>query len=305
MKTKVVSLSEAIRRYVSDGQSLVLGTGLEGFVPFAAGYEIIRQGKRNLCLVGPISDILFDLLIGAGCVSKVVAAWVGNVSAGLGYNFRRAVEESTPHPLEVENHSNFTIALGLHAAALGIPFIPARTGLGTDLQRQNPHLQEMSCPYTGERLVAVRAITPDVAIVHVQRADGEGNCHLWGNLGVTLDAVRASRTVIVTTEEIVSSDVILSDPNRTLIPGIFVTAIALAPWGAHPSPVVGYYNRDHEFFHDYHEQTRTREQFLDWLREWVLQPADHEAYLRKLGTQRLNGLRPKRTAPSVPVSFGY
>jgi glutaconate CoA-transferase subunit A len=163
----------------------------------------------------------------------------------------------------------------------------------------------MSCPYTGEGLVAVRAITPDVAIVHVQRADREGNCHLWGNLGVTLDAVRASRTVIVTTEEIVSSDMILSDPKRTLILGIFVSAVAVVAWGAHPSPLVGHYNRDHQFFHDYHGQTRTREQFLVWLREWVLQPADHQASLRKLGEQRLNGLRPKRTVLSVPVSFGH
>lgn len=305
MKTKVMSLAEAITRYVPDGSSIVLGTGLEGFIPFGAGYEMVRRGKRHLCLIGPISDILFDLLIGAGCVRKVVAAWVGNVSAGLGYNFRRAVEESNPHPLEVEDHSNFTIALGLHAGALGIPFIPARTALGTDLQRRNPHLQEMTCPYTGERLVAVRAIRPDVAIVHVQRADGEGNCHLWGNLGITLDAVRASRTVIVTTEEIVSSDVIRSDPNRTVIPGIFVSAVVALPWGAHPSPVVGYYNRDHSFFHQYHNHTKTREQFLGWLDEWVIQVENHEGYLKKLGESRLSGLRPRRTAPSVAADFGY
>lgn len=305
MKTKVLSLDEAIARYVTDGCSIVLATGLEGFIPFGAGYEIIRQGKRNLCLIGPISDILFDILIGAGCVTKVVAAWVGNVSAGLGHNFRRAVEANIPHPLEVEDHSNFTVALGLHAGALGIPFMPARTTLGTDLQRRNPHLQEMTCPYTGERLVAVRAIRPDVAIVHVQRADGEGNCHLWGNLGITLDAVRASRTVIITAEEIVSSDVILSDPNRTLIPGIFVSAVVALPWGAHPSPVVGYYNRDHNFFHHYHEQTRRRENFLSWLNEWVVQVKNHEGYLKKLGEARLNSLRPQRAAPSVPADFGY
>jgi glutaconate CoA-transferase subunit A len=300
-----MALGEAIDRYLADGMSVVMGTGLEGFIPFAAGHEIIRQGKRDLTLIGPISDILFDQLIGAGCVRKVIAAWVGNVSAGSAYNYRRAVEEGIPRPVEVEDHTNFTIALSLHAAALGIPFIPARTALGSDVQRRNANLLETSCPYTGEKLIAVRAIQPDVAIVHVQRADESGNCHLWGNLGVTIDAVRASRAVIVTAEEIVPSDVILSDPNRTVIPGTFVTAVVHEPWGAHPSPVVGFYNRDSDFFHEYHRQTVTREKFLEWLNEWVLGVKNRDAYLEQLGQRRLQSLRPKKSARSVPVEFGY
>lgn len=300
-----MTLTEAIERFVPDGASIVMGTAMEALIPFAAGHEIIRQNKRDLTLIGPISDILFDQLIGAGCVKKVIAAWVGNVSGGSAYNLRRAVEEGTPQPLDMEDHTNFTIALGLHAAALGVPYLPARTALGSDIQRGNDHLRSTTCPYTGDRLIAVRAIEPDVAIVHVQRADEMGNCHLWGNLGVTIDAVRASRRVIVTAEEIVPADVILSDPNRTLIPGFLVTAVVEQPWGAHPSPVVGYYNRDNDYFHEYHRETKTREQFHRWLDHWVLGVRDRGHYLERLGPDRCAALRPRRKAPSAPAEFGY
>lgn len=300
-----MTLSEAIEQYVPDGASIVMGTALEALIPFAAGHEIIRQRKRDLTLIGPISDILFDQLIGAGCVEKVIAAWVGNVSGGSAYNLRRAVEEGMPRPLEMEDHTNFTIALGLHAGALGVPYLPARTALGSDIQRGNDHLRSITCPYTGDRLIAVRAIEPDVAIVHVQRADEAGNCHLWGNLGVTIDAVRASRRVIVTAEEIVPTDVILSDPNRTLIPGFLVTAVVEQPWGAHPSPVVGYYNRDNDYFHEYHRETKTPEQFHRWLQRWVLGVKDRNHYLERLGRDRREALRPRRRAPSAPAEFGH
>jgi len=305
LSPKYMSLSEAIARYVADGMSVAMGTGMEAAIPFAAAHEIIRQQKRELTLIGPISDILFDQLIGAGCVRKVIAAWVGNVSEGSAYNLRRAVEDGVPHPLEVEDHTNFTIALSLHAGALGVPYLPARTALGSDLQQLNPQLRAIMCPYTGQRLVAVRAIEPDVAIVHVQRADESGNCHLWGNLGVTVDAVRASRAVIVTAEEIVPSDLILSDPNRTLIPGFLVAAVVKQPWGAHPSPVVGYYNRDNAYFREYHQHTKTRQGFLEWLQQWVLDVRDREQYLHRLGSERVQALRPKQHAFSVPVDFGY
>ncbi len=304
MTSKLMSLSEAIGRYVADGMSLVMGTALEAAIPFAAGHEIIRQKKRDLTVIGPISDILFDQLIGAGCVRRVIAAWVGNVSEGSAYNLRRAVEEGVPHFVDVEDHTNFTIALGLHAAALGVPYLPTRTALGSDVAHGHPGLRPIRCPYTGEPLLAVRTISPDVAIIHVQRADEFGNCHLWGNLGVTLDAVRASRSVIVTAEEIVSADLIRSDPNRTLIPGFLVTAVVGEPWGAHPSPVVGYYHRDHAYFREYHERTRTREGFLAWLKEWVLSVPDRSHYLNRLGPERLRALRIAKSAPSVPADFG-
>jgi len=270
---KLVPLPEAISLHVEDGTSVLMGAGLEALVPFAAGYEIVRQKRRDLTLVSPISDMLFDVLIGSGCARAVVAAWVGNVSAGSGYNFRRAVEEGVPHPLEVTDHSNLTIGLALQAAAVGVPYLPTRSTLGTDLLARNPHLKEIVCPFTEQKLVAVEALAPDVAILPVQQADSEGNAHVRGNLGVIREAARAARKVIVMAEEIVPEEAIRADPNRTLIPGFLVTAVVHQPGGCRPSPCEGYYGRDHEVFHEYHEISRTREGFLRWLEERVLGPA--------------------------------
>ncbi len=185
-------LSDAIVRFVPNGSSIAMGTALEAAIPFAAGHELIRQHRHDLTLIGPISDILFDQLIGAGCVKKVAAAWVGNVSAGLAHNYRRAVEQQIPHPLQVEDYSNFTIALALLAAGLGAPFIPTKSLLGSDIEKNNRNLHVISSPLDGERLVIVPALKPDVAILHVQRADEEGNAHAWGNLGITEEAAMAA-----------------------------------------------------------------------------------------------------------------
>lgn len=299
---KLMPMREAIARCVTDGSTVVMGTGLETGIPFAAGHEIIRQGVRDLTLVGPISDILFDQLIGAGCVRRVRAAWVGNVSTGSGYNFRRAVENGR---LEVEDHTNLTIALGLLAGALGAPFLPTRTALGSDLFATNPGLQEAHCPFTGQRLTAVEAITPDVAIVQVQRGDAQGNAHLWGNLGVSREACQASRHVILVAEEIVPTEVIASDPNRALIPGFRVSAVAHEPWGAHPSPLAGCYDRDHEFYLDYARESREPEAFVRWLARWVMGVEGREGYCRLLGDERLARLRPRVNAPAAPVDYGY
>ncbi|MEK7364439.1 MAG: CoA-transferase, partial [candidate division NC10 bacterium] len=190
--SKLTSLKDAVARFVPDGASVCLGTGLEAVIPFAAGHEIIRQGKRDLTLIGPISDMLFDQLIGAGCCRKVVAAWVGNVIAGLGHNYRRAAERGVPHPIEVEDHSNFTLALGLLAGSLGAPYIPTRSLLGTGILESNRSLKLATDPWSGEPVVLVPAIVPDVSIVHVQRSDAEGNCHLWGTLGVSREAALAA-----------------------------------------------------------------------------------------------------------------
>src|SRR5271154_5671807 len=186
-ESKLLTMRDAIARHVPSGSMVLLGAQLEQMIPFAAGHELIRQSRRDLTLVGPISDILFDQLIGAGCVSRVMAAWVGNVSAGVGYCFRRAVERSIPRRLEVVDYSNFTFALALHAGALGVPFLPTHSTLGSDLLKKNPGLREFQSPLSDEKLVAVTALHPDVAIIHVQRADEQGNSHLWGNLGVAID----------------------------------------------------------------------------------------------------------------------
>jgi glutaconate CoA-transferase, subunit A len=302
---KLISMREAIARHVPTGSMILMGAQLEPMIPFAAGHEIIRQGRRDLTLVGPISDILFDQMIGAGCVSRVMAAWVGNVSAGVAYCFRRTVERNIPRRIEVVDYSNFTLALALHAGAMGVPFMPTYSTLGSDLLKKNGNLREFSSPVNEEKLVAVRALRPDVAIIHVQRADVSGNAHVWGSLGVAVDGARASRKVIVVAEEIVAPDVIASDPNRTLIPGFLVAAVVHEPWGAHPSPVQGYYGRDHAFFSEYHEQTRSLEDFDAWLAHWVVRPANRQEYLAQLGEERSKSLGIKEHAYSAVADFGY
>ncbi len=304
-KGKVLTLSEAVERFVSDGASVVMGTALECLIPFAAGHEIIRQGKRDLTLIGPISDILFDQLIGAGCVRRVIAAWVGNVAHGLGYNFRRALEEGIPHPIEVEDHSNFSVALALEAAALGVPYLPTKTLLGSDILARNARLKVGPCPFTGQPLVLVPALEPDLAILHVQRADLDGGSHLWGPTGVTGAAARAAKHVILLAEEIVAPEVIRSDPNRTLVPDLRVDVVVHCPRGGHPSPVQGYYNRDHAAYTEYHQRSATREVFLDWLKEWVLDVGDHAGYLARLGQTRLAALKVRTPRLAAPVDYGF
>jgi len=304
-ESKLMTMREAIAQHVPTGSMILMGAQLEPMIPFAAGHEIIRQGRRDLTLVGPISDILFDQMIGAGCVSRVMAAWVGNVSAGVGYCFRRAVERNIPRRIEVVDYSNLTLALGLHAGAMGVPFMPTYSTMGSDLLKKNGNLREFPSPVNEEKLIAVRALRPDVAIIHVQRADVHGNAHIWGSLGVAVDGARASRKVIVVAEEIVTPEVIASDPNRTLIPGFLVAAVVHEPWGAHPSPVQGYYGRDHAFFSEYHEQTRSLEDFDAWLTQWVVRPANRQEYLAQLGDTRTQGLGVKEHAYSAVADFGY
>ena len=301
---KVCNLREAIERDVQDDTTIAMGCALESLIPFAASHEIIRQNKKNLTLVAPISDMQFDQLIGAGSVKKIIASWVGNVAAGLGHNYRRAAETGIPHPIEIEEHSNFTIGLGLQAGAMGVPFLPTRTIQGSDFA-QCEQFKQVACPFTGEQLIAVRAIRPDVTILHVQRADAEGNAHVWGNFGVMREAALAARKVIITCEELVAHEVILSDPNRTVVLGFVVSSVVAQPLGAYPSPTQGYSRRDDEFYFEYHRATRTREGFERWLRDWVLDLADHEAFLDRLGNARTEILRPKSNALAAPASFNY
>ena len=299
-----MTMTEAVSRWVSPGMSIALGTSLEGLIPFAAGHEIIRQRVRNLTLIGPISDMLFDQLIGGGCVARIRAAWVGNVSTGIGYHLRRAVELGSPNPLEMENHSNFTIALALQAAALGVPYLPARTLLGSDLIRNNPAFQCAPCPFTGDPLLLVRAMAPDLAIIHVQRADAQGNAHLWGNMGVSAAAARAAKTVLIVTEEIVPPEVIRSDPNRTIIPGFIVSAVVEEPGGAHPSAVQGYYGHDDPVYVEYARKTKSEEGSQRWLQDWVFGVSNRREYLRKLSPGRMEALRVRHSAPAATTEFG-
>jgi len=301
---KVRTLRDAISEDVHDGMSVAMGCALESLIPFAAGYEIIRQRKKNLTLIAPISDIQFDQLIGAGCVSKVITSWVGNVAAGLGHNFRRAAEDGFPQPMKIEEHSNFTIGLGLQAAAMGLPFLPTKTVQGSDF-RDNAPFSTVRCPFTDEKLLAVRAIRPDVTILHVQRADSQGNAHVWGNFGVMREAALAARQVILTCEELVAHDVIVQDPNRTVIPGFIVSSVVHEPFGSHPSPTQGFVRRDDDFYFAYHKNSRSQQDFERWLKKWVLDVTDHQVFLNLLGKDRIDKLRPSRTLFSPAVSFNY
>lgn len=300
--SKLLPLSEAVDRFVPDGSSIAMGLAQETLIPFAAGHELIRRKKRRLTLIGPISDILFDQIIGAGCVRKIRAAWVGNVITGSSYNFRRGVENGT---LEMEDHSNLTLAMALRAAAMGVSFMPARTALGSDLYKTNASLKTLTCPFSGDTLNAVRAIHPDVAIVHLQRADKFGNAHAWGNLGLTRDACLASRSIIITAEDIVEPDVISRDPNRVVTPGFRVSAVVHAPWGGHPSPVPGYYNRDHQAFIDYRNQSKTADDYAKWKRDWVDDVHSPQEYAKFLGDKRTAELSIKHHDLSEPVDYGY
>jgi len=302
---KVLPLKEALRRWVRPGSTIALGTCLEQMIPFAATHELIRLGVGDLTLVGPVSDIAFDQLIGAGLVRRVIAAWVGNVMMGLAYSFRRAVEEGVPRSLEVVEFSNFTLAQALHAAAIGAPFLPTRTVLGSDLVGRNPWLVPIESPLDGKPLLAVKPLQPDVAIVHVQRADPHGNALMWGSLGITADAARAARAVIVTAEDIVAPEQIRRDPNRVVVPGMVVAAVCEARWGAHPSPVQGYYRRDHEAYADYHRVTKTAEGYAAWRAEWVDGVRDLAGYLSRLGNERVASLIAMEHHFAEPVDYGY
>ena len=301
--SKLTTMREAVASLVPDGASVALGLQMEQNIPFAAGHEIVRQKKRGLRLIGPISDILFDQMIAGGCVREIVAAWVGNVMMGSAYNFRRAAESGA---IKVFNMTNFSIALALQAGAMGVPFIPTRTAMGSDVPKGNHFFYGIFSPFEGkEPLLAVRAINPDVTVVHAQRADADGNAHNWGSFGVMLEAVRAAKHVVVVAEEIVDPDVIASDPNRTVIPGFLVSAVVECPYGAHPSPVQGYYKRDDAFFREYHQQTKTPAEGDAWLGRWVHGVADCEQYVELLGGARVEALGVKQHAYAAATDFGY
>lgn len=288
-------MAEAIARFVPDGARVAMGTCLEAAIPFAAGHEVIRQRRRNLTLIGPISDALFDQLIGAGCVETVCAAWVGSVSEGLGHCYRRAVERAEPRSIRVEDHSNFSISLALWAAAWGAPYLPTRTLLGSDILTTNPKLEQV------DGAVRVRPVRPDVTVLHVQRCDAWGRAHAWGPLGITEEAGLAAERVVISCDELVEPEVILSDPNRVLLPETKVAAVVHEPGGAHPSPLQGHWRRDHDAYRDYAVRSRSAEGFDGWLQECVLSVADRREYVSRVD---LDALAIRRHLLSVPVDYG-
>ncbi len=304
MHDKLVTLKDAVARLIRDGDSVVLGACLEPAIPFAATFEIIRQGKKDLNVIAPISDASSDILIGAGCVAEVTGAWVGNVSGGLGHNYRRAVEKHIPRTIRVNDYSNFSLGMALLAGAYAMPYVPVRSLLGSDILKSNPALRVAMNPLRsdGEPLVLVPPMRPDVVVLPVQRADRYGNSHFWGSTGVSQEAAMAADRVILLADEIVAPAVIASDPNRVMYPGFRVGAVVHEPAAQHPSPMTGLWQRDSAFFSDYHARSREREGFLGWLKEWVLDIPDHGAYRAKLGP-RLDALRIKGTRLAAPANF--
>ena len=289
-----MTMAEAIDRFVADGATVALGTSLEPLIPFAAGHELIRQRRQDLELVGPISDSLFDELIGAGCVRRITAAWVGNVSEGLGHCYRRAAEQGIPRSIEIHDHTNFSISMALWAAAWNVPFLPARTLLGSDILRTNPNVREV------DGLVHISAVRPDVTILHVQRCDAQGRAHAWGPLGISEEAGLAAERVIISCEELVDPAVTLSDPNRILLPETKVVAVVHEPGGAHPSPVQGFWKRDHALDNAYAAVSRTREGYEAWLKRWVLDVPDRKTYMTMV---EVDSILITGNRPSEPVNF--
>ncbi len=266
--TSFLSLHDAVTEYVQDGITVAM-EGFTHLIPFAAGHEIIRQSKRNLCLVRMTPDLLYDQLIGMGCARKLVFSWGGNPGVGMLHRLRDAVENGWPQPLELEEHSHAAMANAYAAGAAGLPCAIFRGYQGSDLVGVNPRIRFIECPFTGERLAAVPAIRPDLTIIHAQRADRAGNVLLEGIIGVQKEAALAATHVIVTVEEIVD-DLRVPSPNAAVLPQWTINAIVEAPGGAHPSYAHGYYRRDNAFYTAWDGIARERESFLGWMREHVL-----------------------------------
>jgi glutaconate CoA-transferase, subunit A len=276
-----MSMRDAVAGFVHDGDTIVI-EGFTHLICFAAGHEIIRQGRRDLVLCRLTPDLIYDQMIGAGCARKLVFSWAGNPGAGSLHAFRRAVEGpagTAARRLELEEYSHFGMVARLSAGAAGLPFWPMRDYAGTDLPVANPRIAAVTCPYTGETLATVPALNPDVTIVHAQRADAQGNTQIWGLLGVQKEAAFASRHVIVVAEELVDERVIRADPNRTLVPGFVVDAVVHEPWGAHPSYAQGYYDRDNAFYVTWEKISRDPAKLAAYLDTFVMAVPDRAAYL--------------------------
>jgi glutaconate CoA-transferase subunit A len=296
---KLLPLSEAISRYVHDGDS-VYCAGFTHLIPFAAGHEIIRQGRRDLVLARATPDILYDQMVAAGCARKIIFSYSGNPGVGSLRILRAEMEAGR---LEYEEYSHFAMITRVTAGASGLPFLPIQPVGTEDLVRANPQYRKVVDPYSGAELLAVPALNPDVAIVHAQRADAEGNTQIWGIVGEQKEAAFAARRVIVTAEEIVPEAVIRSDPNRTILPAFIVSAVCHVPYAAHPSYTQGYYDRDNAFYLEWDRLTADRETVGRWLDEWVYGVVDRSEYWERLGpeTHARLAVEPRW---SEPVNYG-
>jgi glutaconate CoA-transferase subunit A len=279
---------------------------IEGFthlICFAAGHEIIRQRKRDLTLCRMTPDVIYDQMIGAGVARKLVFSWLGNPGVGHLHAVRRRVESGDPEPLEIEEYSHFGMVCRYVAGAANLPFFPIRSYYESDIPKVNPRIVPITSPYDGTEVYVVPPLNPDVAIVHAQRADLNGNAQIWGLLGCQKEAAFAAKRVVVVCEEVVDESVVRADPNRTVIPGLIVDAVVEEPFGCHPSYAQGYYDRDNRFYMDWEARSKDPESLAAWLKEWVFGLESHRDYVEKMGAQHWDSLRPG-DAPSGQVNYG-
>src|SRR5215216_5781450 len=279
--SKRLSLSEAIAANVNDGD-IIYAAGFTHLIPFAAGHEIIRQGRKNLTLARATPDLIYDQMVAAGCAKKVIFSYMGNPGVGSLRIVRSALEQGR---LEWEEYSHFGMITRLQAGASGLPFLPMNQTGAADLEKANSNIKRIPDPFGGRDVIVVPALQPDVAIVHVQRADENGNAHLWGIIGEQKEAAFAAKKVILTAEEIVDESVIRSDPNRTMIPGIVVSAVCHVPFACHPSYAQGYYDRDNEFYLAWDKVSESPDATREYLDEWVYGVKDRNEYREKLGAK--------------------
>ena len=261
---EIVSLADAVRLAVRDGDTVAM-EGFTHLIPFAAGHEVIRQRRCELTLIRMTPDVIYDQLIGAGCVRKLIFSWGGNPGVGSLHRFRDAVENGWPAPLEIEEHSHAGMANRYVAGASGLSFAVLRGYAGTGLVEQTATIKPITCPFTGETLMAVSALNPDVAIIHAQQADRRGNVQLWGLAGVQKEAVLAARRAVVTVEEIV--DELTDRPQAVVLPSWTISYVARVPNGAHPSYAAGYTERDNDYYQAWDPISRDRETFTTWLED--------------------------------------
>ncbi len=299
---KVTSMQEAVAELVSDGDTVAI-EGFTHLICFAAGHEIIRQRKRDLTLCRLTPDVIYDQMIAGGVAKKLVFSWLGNPGVGSLHAVRRRVEGKEGNPLELEEYSHFGMICRYVAGAADLPFFPIRSYAESDLPKANPRIVPIESPYGGESIYAVPPLNPNVAIVHAQRADVNGDTQIWGVLGCQKEAAFAADRVIVVVEELVDEPVIRRDPNRTVIPGMIVDAVVVEPRACHPSYAQGYYDRDNRFYLDWEAISRDPASLEAWLKEWVFDLGSHGEYVEKVGQERWAALTPKESW-SDPVNYG-
>jgi glutaconate CoA-transferase, subunit A len=276
---KITTLQAAVAEFVHDGASVAL-EGFTHLIPFAAGHEIIRQGRRDLDLIRMTPDLIYDQMIGMGCARSLTFSWGGNPGVGSLHRFRDAVENGWPHSLALDERSHADVANAYVAGAANLPFSMLRAYAGSDLPKHNPRIRTIECPFTGEKLAASPAIRPDVTIIHAQRADRRGNVLLWGIVGVQKEAALAAKNAIVTVEEIV--DVLDAPPNACVLPSWALSAVCAAPGGAWPSYAHLYYDRDNAFYKAWDSIARERAKFLAWMDRHVMKTRNHAEFRRAL-----------------------